>query len=477
MLIRSLRRSVAASLLCIAVAMAPMQAQALSLVDAIQIALDANPEIGQAIENRIAIDFELQQALGLYAPRLDLEASVGAQLLSTPSRRAAGIADDPLYPAQVGLNMTYDIFDGGFRDAEKQRQAARSDGAAFRVLERSEFISLEIARQYIEVMLQARVVQLARENVQFHQTTLSSVTESVSSGTLTEADRQQAMERLGSATARLLESMEAFELAKITFLRLVGIPFDSGNAPPRVGAALPNTLDQAIGLARVHNPRVHIAAADVDAAAAVVEQSKAGLLPKLSFEGGARIGEDVGGTDGWTSDLQGRLVLRWNLYDGGIKRNEVQENTHRETEAMYVQQQVFREVEEAVRVSWERIRSQTRLSGEYGNQLAASQQLVTSYREQFSIGERSLLDVLDAQNTRFSVQILAETARFGALFSEYRLLAATGTLVSFLGVDVPREAGAGTRQLFDVPGAETYQPRTLTPVPFQQRLDLTNYVN
>ena len=52
--------------------------------------------------------------------------------------------------------MTWRLFDGYFRDAEVERQASRVDGASFRVLERSEFLALEVAREYFEVMLQER---------------------------------------------------------------------------------------------------------------------------------------------------------------------------------------------------------------------------------------------------------------------------------------------------------------------------------
>lgn len=471
---RTLLLGAAASL---AIAAAIQPASALSLREAIQIAFDSNPEIGQAIENRSAIDFELEQAVGLYLPRIDLEASAGAELLSNPSRRAAGVAQNALIPMQVGVSVSYDLWDSGFRNSEIDRQAARVDGAAFRVLERSEFIALGIAQQYFEVLLQARVMQIAQENVAFHQATLSDVNDAIASGALTEADRQQALERLSSATARLLEAQEALAAARISFLALVGVEFQNGQMPARVGAALPQTLDLAIGLARVNNPRILLAAADVDAAAAVVEQSKSALGPKLSFQGGAYTGDDLGGTDGITTDLQAKLVLRWTIFDGGIRNAEVQENQHRETEAMYAQQQAFREVEESVRVSWNRITSQGRLAAQYSNQLAASSDLVSTYREQFTVGERTLLDVLDAQNSRFGVQILVETARFAVLFSEYRLLAATGTLVEFMGVTPPGQAVDSVRASWDVTPAEDYQPRTLEPVNLNAPIDLTKFTN
>ena len=68
-------------------AAAAVPVQALTLEQAISIALDSNPEIGQAIENREAIEFELRQARGLYMPRVDFEASAGPRKLDSPGRR------------------------------------------------------------------------------------------------------------------------------------------------------------------------------------------------------------------------------------------------------------------------------------------------------------------------------------------------------------------------------------------------------
>lgn len=452
-------------------------ASALSLQQAIASAVKTNPEIGQAIANREATEFELKQALGLYLPQVNLEASVGAQMLNGPARRAAAIEDDPLYPSEVGATISYDIFDGGFRQAEANKQAARIDGASFRVLERSEAIGLEIARLYFEILLQSHIVEIARQNVSFHETTLANVADAISSGQLTEADRQQAYERVAAANSRLYEAQEALETARIGFYKEVGLPFDAPSAPSRVGKALPRTLEQAIDIARKNNPRIGMTAADIDAASAQVEQSQSGLYPKLSLEGRGVIGNDTSGISGYSTDLQGRLVLKWNIFDGGIKSNEAQENIRRETEAMLAQQAAFREVEEAVRVSWSRINRQTQLATQYAAQMAASDALVKAYREQFTIGQRSLLDVLDAQNSRFNAQVLNETAVYAARFAEYRLMASTGQLMAFLNVTPPAQSDAYARTLLKTPAAHSYKDHKAVPVQFDRPLDLTGFVN
>ena len=437
-----------------------------SLHEAIQIALDSNPQIGQAEQNREAIEFELKQALGLFAPRVDLQASVGAQLLSNPSRRAAGIADDPLYPAQVGVSVNYDLFDGGFRDAAVDLQSARVDGASYRVLERSEFIALEVARLYYEILLQRRIIDLSRQNVAFHQFTLDNVGDAVDSGQLTEADRLQAIERLAASRARVIEAQEELNNSMASFLRHVSVPLTNPVQPARLGSALPATLDAAIGAARLNNPLALLAGADVDAAVAQVLQAESELYPTLSLRGSASTGYDLGGGTGQTHDVRGELTLSWNIYDGGIKNAAVQESLRRESEALLGMHVAYRQIEEAVRLAWERMARQREIAAVYAEQLDASANLVSSYQEQFDIGERSLLDVLDAQNTRYNLQVIHETATFSQRFAEYRLMAASGTLLDYLGVRVPEQAGAYARDAFDVPSGLDRAPATLQEVRF-----------
>jgi len=79
-----------------------------------------------------------------------------------------------------------------------------------------------------------------------------------------------------------------------------------------------------------------------------------------------------------------------------------------------------------------------------------SDDLLLSYREQFNVGRRSLLDVLDAQNTRYNVQASLETSRMAKLYAQYRVLAASNRLVEALGVQIPAEAVMNQRAKFGV---------------------------
>ena len=163
-------------------------------------------------------------------------------------------------------------------------------------------------------------------------------------------------------------------------------------------------------------------------------------------------------------------MLRWNLYRGGIDKANEQEQIRRTSEQRLVLHQVYREIEEAVRISWERRFRQAELAATLRRQSATNELLVASYREQFKVGQRSLLDVLDAQNTRFNTKVLADTAAYASLFAEYRLLAATGQLLTTMNVAAPRQSKAYARTEFNSP--ETPATETYARTPSQQRNDL-----
>lgn len=423
---------------------------AMSLKEAVSEALSSNPEIMQAAENREAVEFELRQARGLYLPTIDLDASAGARLLDSPSRRRLGQEDDPIYPAEVGLSLNQTLFDGGSRRSEVERQASRVDGAAFRVVERSEGIALQVVQEYLEILLQAEIVAETHNNVGFHQQMLGEIAESVSGGTLTSADQTQANERLLAARARYHEASEDLEAAKIRFQKLVGRTIGKPSYPGSVRQALPASVQAAVDIARAQNPRIAAGGADVDSADALVRGARSAYMPNVSLQGRARYGTDIDGSDGRTSDLEAKVVARWNLYRGGQDVAREQERIRRASEQRYALHQIHREVEESVRTSWDRRIKRSELAGTLQQQAAANSQLVSAYREQLRVGQRSLLDVLDAQNTRYNVAVLSKTSQYAALFEEYRILAAMGRLAQTLGAATVEQSEAYARSEFAV---------------------------
>ena len=438
-----------AALAIVATSSAHAQSGAVSLQEAVTVAMQSNPEILQAQFNKEAIEFERRQAQGLYQPRVDIEASAGVRRLENATRRSLGIADEVLYPVDAGIIAEWTVLDFGRRRGELLRQASRVDGASLRVVERSEYVALQIARQYLDILLQQRVVAASQDNTAFHRSLVNDLGQGVDQGSISVADRQQAEERLQSAIVREEEAQLDLSEAIITLRRLTGLDINQVSVPPNLASAMAPNPEAAVGLARTQNPLVREAQADVDAANAMVESAEGDLYPTVGLEASGRIGDDIDGFEGETNDLMGRVVLRWNVFDGGINRAKLQEMVRRASEQRYRLHQLQREAEEDVRVAWATMQSQGNQVNTLTRQSQVSDDLLLSYRSQFNVGRRSLLDVLDAQNTRYNTQVRLETARFSQLFAQYQALAATNDFLDALNIAPGTGAGEMEREEFN----------------------------
>ena len=422
---------------------------AVTLDQAIASALETSPEINQAVMNKEAIEFEREQAQGLYLPRIDIEASAGIRRLENPTRRTLGIEEDKLYPLEAGITAEQTVIDFGRRHGELMRQAARTDGAALRVAERSENTALLVSRQYLDILLQQRIVAAAEDNVGFHRNLVGDLGQGVQQGSISIADQQQAQERLQAAIVRKTEAEESLVNAQIQLQTLTGLSISGATMPQSMRASVSPTLGEAVAEARQNNPKVKEAAADVDAAHGMVEKANGDLYPTISLDARGRVGEDIDGFNGKTNDMQARVVLRWNIFDGGINRAKYQEMVRRSSEARFRLHELSRYAEEDVRRAWNSMSTQRKVAQELDTQSRVSDDLLLSYREQFNVGRRSLLDVLDAQNTRYNVQVRLETARFAEQFAEYQVLAATNKLLPSMNLTTPTGATSDARGRFD----------------------------
>ncbi|MEM1053361.1 MAG: TolC family protein [Pseudomonadota bacterium] len=444
--------------------MAQTSTDTVTMAEAIDVAVRSNPQVQEAQFNKEGIEFERKQAQGLFGPRFDLEASAGIRRLENNTRRNLDIADDELFPLEAGITGEWTVLDFGRRRGELLRQAARVDGASLRVVERSEFVALQVSRQYLDVLLQQRVAAAASDNTRFHQLLLQDLSQGVAQGSISIADQQQAEERLQAAIVREEEANRALTDAQITLRTLTGLDIRNGVLPPDLLNAVPPSIDQAIGEARLRNPLVREAQADVDAANGRVTAAEGELYPTVGLEVRGRIGDDIDGFSGETNDLQGRVVLRWNIFDSGINRARVQEMVRRSSQARYALHQRQREAEQDVRAAWNARDTQGRIVSALDRQASVSDDLLLSYRSQFNIGRRSLLDVLDAQNTRFNTQVRLETARFSEIFARYQILAATNNFLDALSVAPGAGSGANERERFEYgPPVEAEEQRRVYP--------------
>ena len=414
---------------------AAMSANAGSLVEAVQTTVTSYPEIGEASANRRAIDQELEQAHGLYYPSLDLAAGGGKEWTDTVS-----IDDQWLTRLESSISLSQTLFDGGARSAEVDRQASRVDGAAYRVRERAEAIGLDAVQAYLDVLRNLEVVNLATENVEIHKQTLKEIQDRVEAGQSGVGDTQQTEARVSAAEATLVETLRQLDVSEIAYRRLVGESPVNLELPEFNDGVIPDTLEDIISIGMDSNPDIRFAKADVNTSDAEIRAAEANFYPTVALELDASADHDTDGVQGHSDDFTAMVRLRYNLYRGGIDIGRQKEAVERSSESKQRQMRFERLVEEEIRQSWSILARSKARAAALGDQVVANGQVASTYRQEFEIGQRDLLDMLDSDNELFNSRTALATVEYAVLFAKYRLLATMGRLNSTLGVTLPEEA-------------------------------------
>ena len=452
-------------------------AMSMDLQTAIEIAVKTNPEIAEASANRRAIDFEYEQARRLNRPSVIFEGRFGPEIVDSQTTRVLGNDDTVLFGRQASVTLQQNLLSFGRNNAERDRQASRVDSAAFRVQERSVLVTLDVVQAYLDIMRLREIIDFADQNVAFHENKVSEITRGVSGGVKSEADAQQARERLSAAKISRNESEQALDIAGSDFRRLVGQDIGETRIPQSILAKIPTNLAQAIGEARKNNPTLSIANTDLDTARANYRAAKADLKPELLFEVVGRAGDDIGGFQNTSNDARAQLSFRYE-FRGGIKSSAVQEQINRVDESRARILTLERNVESLVREAWATRNRTSRRVNDLENQVSEGTKLLDSYTREFDVSRRTLLDILDAKASLFQAQTSLSTAKYADIFAQYRLLAATGKLLNTFNVDAPREADTSLRSLEEVeptPFSDTEKRRY--PKHFEDTLGKVNYTS
>ncbi|MFB9355872.1 TolC family outer membrane protein [Sneathiella chinensis] len=406
-----------------------------SLAEAVQSTVMNYPEIGEASANRRAIDQELEQAHGLYYPSIDLAAGGGKEWTDTVS-----IDDKWLTRTEGSISLTQTLLDFGAREAEVERQSARVDGAAYRVRERAEAIGLDAVQAYLDVLRNLEIVNLATENLEIHKRTLKEINDRVDAGQSGVGDVQQTEARVAAAEDTLVETMRQLDNAEIAYRRIVGEAPMNLELPEFNDGVLPANLEDIITIGLESNPDIRFARSDLKTSEAEIKAAEANFYPTVNLELDANANNDTDGVKGHNDDFTAMVRLRYNLYRGGIDLGRQREAVERKSETQQRVARFERLVEEEIRQSWSSLaRSQGRAAA-LSDQVVANGQVASTYRQEFQIGQRDLLDMLDADNELFNSRTSLATVEYSVLFAKYRLLATMGRLNSTLGVTLPEEA-------------------------------------
>lgn len=422
------------SLLCLG----PVQAE--TLQDAIHTTLKTNPDVLAAISERQAVSKEIDQARAGYFPTVDLGLGTGWESTDSPATRSRGNGEVHLNRDEASLNLRQMLYDGSLTKNEVERQKARTDSRAHSVYSVAENTALEATEAYLNVLRRQKLVELAQTNLESHQRTHDQITLRSERGVGRRADMDQSLGRLALAETNLMAEQSNLRDAETTYLRVIGAPPSSLSEPQSPETLLPMTVEEAVNIAVQNHPTLRSAQADVESANAQHDVTRAAFLPRVDFELGSRADHDIDGVRGSDQDVTAMFRLRYNLFNGGRDTARREETAFLINQAAEIRNNTYRQVEQSVRLSWNALETVRRQMAYFEQYAEAAEKTRDAYQQQFNIGQRTLLDLLDSENELFRARISLTNAQYDELFTMYRVLNSIGALLDSLEIIAPAAA-------------------------------------
>lgn len=431
---------------------------AFTINDALKQAIKTHPGVGEAAANRRATETELRQQQGTLLPQVRVEARYG------PERFSQDITPTPLGSGQwlngrsVSVFARQILFDGFASINEIWRQSARVNAAAARVHERTELLALDAAEAYIDMTRYTRLIAIAQDNVRVHRTLFQNVQSRFNGGRAGEGDLEQTRERVESAEAALAGFRQSLDEARAKYRNAVGLEPANLHTPGRLGA-MPGNKDMALAAALHFNPTIQAAGEDARAAKYGLDATAGAFTPSVYLEGRASRGIDSDTYVGRRDDVSGKIVASWDIFRGGQDAWHRSEMSERYVESTMRHARLQRDAVESIDKAWAARTLTTDRINALSRQITSDRKVIVAYQKEYELGQRSLVDLLNAQNQLFNGLVSLISTQSVAVFADYQLLAAMGGLIQYLKAPPPADAAP-----LDPPRFLSILPDRLPPV-------------
>jgi outer membrane protein len=436
---------VAAGVCCAAAAIGVgcSQAAADTLEWALVQAYQNNPSLNAQRAALRVIDENVPQALSGYRPKISLTAQGGYNFENaTQQFPIGGVLTQVSFANQfisrsVGVTGAQTLFNG-FQTANRTRQAeSQVDGARETLRVTEQQVLLDAATAYMNLLRDAAILELNQSNVQVLTEQLKQTRDRFNVGEVTRTDVAQAGSRLAAGRSALLGAQSNYVTSQANYRRVIGV--NPGKLAPGtpIDRLSPKTLPKAIAQGEVQSPSVLAAAYGVDIASLGVKISEGALYPNLTVTANASYGvnpafETVRATE---ASVIGQLTVP--IYQGGGEYSAI-----RQSKETLGQQRLTLDINRdqaraTVVQSWGQLDAAKAQIESTTAQVNAAEIALNGVREEARVGQRTTLDVLNAQQELVNARVALVTAQHDRVVASYALLAAVGGLsMRRLGLDV-----------------------------------------
>jgi len=406
-----------------------------------------NPSLNAQRAALRATDEGVPQALSGYRPKLSLTATGGYNYASTLSHSVnqavfpntvtyTDIGDD-FTSRGIGATATQTIYNGNqtanhTRQAESQVMGARE---TLRVTEQQ--VLLDAATSYMNLLRDQAILDLNRRNVEVLTEQLKQTRDRFNVGEVTRTDVAQAESRLAAGRSALLGAQSNYVTSQANYRRVIGV--DPGRLDPGtpVDRLSPATLPGAIDQGQTQSPSVLAAMYGVDIAELTVKISEGALYPNLGITASVEKQWDplYNVNKQTTASVLGTLTVP--IFQGGAEYSAIRQGKETLGQQRLNLDVNRDQVRETVVASWGQLDASKAQIEATTAQVNASEIALNGVREEARVGQRTTLDVLNAQQELVNARVALVTAQHDRVVASYTLLAAVGGLsMTHLGLNV-----------------------------------------
>jgi adhesin transport system outer membrane protein len=433
----------ALSLAILSVAAHAQSTQPTGLAAAVQQAINNNPDVTARLNALRAAGNEVDVARGQYLPSVDLSASVGRDSDRITSRSPAS---QSLSRTGLALSASQILWNGMATSKEVSRLGHARLTRYFEFLGATEDTALEATRAYLDVERYRKLVVQAEDNYVQHKYAFDQLQTKFKAGVGRGVDAEQANARLALAESNLTTEQANLHDVSARYLRIVG------ELPAATTGAVDNQLSKGILPANVDtinqalakHPSISAAIENLRAAQAQVQGAESRYQPTVEARLRTGVGKNFDGVQDQKRDSSAELLLNWNLFNGGSDKARVRQYADLLNQAADQRDRACRDVRQNVAIAHNDIRKLQDQLVALDRNVLAIEKARDAYRQQFDIGQRSLLDLLNAENELYTAKRSYANAESDLQLAYARTQAAKHSLTSTLGLS--READ-GTQEL------------------------------
>lgn len=431
---------------CAAAAAGAPPVRAETLDSALVKAYKNNPSLNSQRASVRATDENVPQALAGYRPRVTITATGGEQTLSSTTKSTSGGV--PVYSTSSGYNSPFStsitasqtLFNG-FQTANRTRKAESQVLAARATLRNTEqSVLLDAVTAYMNLLRDTAILELQKSNVEVLQEQLRQTRDRFNVGEVTRTDVAQSESRLAGGRSEMLTAESNYKTSVAAYRKVIGTEPSKLTRATSVDRYSPRALPGAIAVGISTNPSVAAAEYNVDVAQHDVKVAEGSLYPSLSVQGSYTKNflstSSLATMESYNASVLGTLSVP--VYQGGSEYSLIRQAKETLGQRRLDLDNARDTVRQNVVQSWGQLEAAKANIEATQSQVQAAEIALNGVREEARVGQRTTLDVLNAQQELVNARVSLVSAQRDRVVASYTLLSAVGRLSpQMLGLRVP----------------------------------------